>query len=201
MGEDLSTGAKIGVVLILLCAIISIVFSIMSIMKNITTQGTEDLQHSLSSMLLQKFDDYDQRTVTGAQVVAACKLFQDQPYAIVVYTNANSGKPSVYGLEGCSYVGVGTNDSDIPVNQDFSGQNSGVYANIYESNSFKLADSKGYVVGKTPDPNSGGYTYNNNRMSMNDRTSGDYVGNAAKFKSYLIKTTSDIIIGVVFDEV
>lgn len=197
MGEDLSTGAKIGVVLILLCAIISIVFSVMSIMKNITTQGTEDLQHSLSSMMLQKFDDYDQRTVTGAQVVAACKLFQDQPYAIVVYTNSATA-PVVYGLQDCKYFGGTDNTNGLSADVEMTSTDT----TVYDSKEFKLAASAGYVQGTMPVVTTGGsYKYNNNRTAMNERTAPEYVGNAAKFKSYLIKTSSDVIMGIVFDEV
>lgn len=191
MGEDLSVGARIGVVLILLCAIISIVFSIMSIMKNITTQGTEDLQNSLSSMSLQKFDDYDQRTVTGAQVVSACKLLQDQPYAIVVYTNRGTSNV-VYGLQGCTWL---TENSTKPVSMTDS--NTAVYDSTKKH--FLLADTLGYAVGAMPAGDN--FTYNNNRTKMNERTDPQYVSNSSKFKSYLIKTTSGDIMGLVFDEV
>lgn len=191
MGEDLSTGAKIGVVLILLCAIISIVFSIMSIMKNITTQGTEDLQNSLSNMSLQKFDDYDQRTVTGAQVISACKLFQDQPYAIVVYTNRGT-ENAVYGLQGCTWVTGTTNEPDMKETYSTS-------SIAYKDKEFLLAKTLGYATGAMPSGNN--FTYNNNRTAMNERTDPQYVSNSSKFKSYLIKTTSGDIMGIVFDEV
>lgn len=193
MGEDLSTGAKIGVVLILLCAIISIVFSIMSIMKNITTQGTEDLQNSLSNMSLQKFDDYDQRTVTGAQVVSACKLFQDQPYAIVVYTNRGT-ENIVYGLQDCTWVTGATNEPDMKETYSTSS-----IAYKSDEKRFVLADTDGYATGAMPSGNN--FTYNNNRTAMNERTDPQYVSNSSKFKSYLIKTTSGDIMGIVFDEV
>lgn len=196
MGEDLSVGARIGVVLILLCAIISIVFSIMSIMKNITTQGTEDLQNSLSSMSLQKFDDYDQRTVTGAQVVSACKLLQDQPYAIVVYTNRGTNNV-VYGLQDCTWI-INGNTANPPKMAESSYSTTSA---AYDSNSkrFKLADTLGYAVGAMPSGDQ--FTYNNNRTKMNERTDPQYVSNSSKFKSYLIKTTSGDIMGLVFDEV
>lgn len=170
MGEDLSQGAKIGIILIILCALIAIVFSIMSIMKNITTQGTEDLQKSLSSITMQKFDDYDQREITGAQVISACKLFQDQPFAIMVYTNRGGGQ--VYGLRGVTTSGM-----------TYTGT--------------KLSVTDGYVTGTLPTTT---YTYNNNRTAMATKTSTHYVSNSAKFFSYLIKTTAGDIIGIAVDE-
>lgn len=206
MGEDLSQGAKIGIVLIILCALISIVFSIMSIMKNITTQGAEDLQHSLSSMSLQKFDDYDQREVTGAQVISACKLFQNQPITIVVYTNrkdiATSG-PDVYGLTKCQWISrsVGTDGKEVFDDSNAKDMDAPITASettIYNTGSFVLANGVGCAYGKYPSTN---YVYNNDRTNMNDRTNPSYVSNSARFHSYLIKTSSGDIMGLVFDEV
>lgn len=186
MGEDISTGAKIGVVLVLLCAIIAIVFAIMSIMKNITNQGTEELQNSLVSMSLQKFDDYDQRQVTGAQVITACKQFQDQPYAIAIYTNRNEGTPVIIGLKDCKvFASVNGTETEI----DLSAKPTGGIASLVGDN--------GYAIGKLP----AAYAYNNNRSSLNDRADPAYVSNASKFEAYLIKTTSGEIMGMVFDEV
>lgn len=204
MGEDLSQGAKIGIVLIILCALISIVFSIMSIMKNITTQGAEDLQHSLSSMGLQKFDDYDQREVTGAQVISACKLFQDQPITIVVYTNRNN-KADIYGLTGCSWMRKTTDattgkEKYAAVEGGMASVGAGNAVTIYDTSAkqFKLADGVGFAYGALPTTT---YSYNNDRTKMNERTNTSYVSNSAKFHSYLIKTTSGDIMGLVFDEV
>lgn len=204
MGEDLSQGAKIGIVLIILCALISIVFSIMSIMKNITTQGTEDLQHSLSSMSLQKFDDYDQREVTGAQVISACKLFQDQPFTIVVYTNRNN-KADIYGLTGCNWLrrdidNATGKETYTTVTGGMASVGAGNNVTIYDTagKQFKLADGIGFAYGELPTTT---YSYNNDRTKMNERTDPSYVSNSAKFHSYLIKTSSGDIMGLVFDEI
>ena len=194
MGEDLSQGAKIGVILIILCAIISIVFSIMSIMKNITTQSTQDLQNSLASMSSQKFDDYDQREVTGAQVIAACKLFQNQPISIYVLTNRNltysnkvvaSGTFNNYGLENTDYFGA-----TVDAEADFAG-------NLQITKAGVVTTTKGYGILEYP---SDMKQYNNNRVGMNTRSDPAYVGNTAKFMSFLCKNKSGDITAIVFDE-
>ena len=203
MGEDLSQGAKIGVTLIILCALIAIVFSIMSIMKNITTQGAEDLQHSISSMMLQKFDDFDQREVTGAQVLSACKLFQDQPVTIVVYTNrkdVGTNGPDIYGLQDCTWL---ERQLDPTTNKEVFrelGTIAGNGTTVYDTttSTFTLADGVGCAYAKYPTTS---YVYNNDRTKMNDRTDVSYVSNSAKYHSYLIKTSSGDIMGIVFDEV
>lgn len=192
MGEDLSQGAKIGVILIILCAIISIVFSIMSIMKNITTQSTQDLQNSLASMSSQKFDDYDQREVTGAQVIAACKLFQNQPISIYVLTNRNltysnnavtKGTFNNYGLKN-------TGVSAVNVNTAFAG-------NLKITNAGVVTTTDGYGTLEYPTDMK---QYNNNRVGMNTRSDPAYVGNTAKFMSFLCKNKSGDITAIIFDE-
>lgn len=177
MGEDLSQGAKIGIILIILCALIAIVFSIMSIMKNITSSGVEDLQVSLGSMTGQKFDDYDQRTVTGAQVIAVCKMFQNQPLSIYVYTNRKPDAPTVYGANNMTLVA----DS---------------YS--YDADTKTVTVPGGYVTGALPTTSA--ITYNNNRKNMSDKSSNEYVANSSKFYSYLVKSTSGDTIGILFDE-
>ena len=176
MGEDLSQGAKIGIILIILCALIAIVFSIMSIMKNITTQGTEDLQHSLASVSMQKFDDYDQRQITGAQVISACKLFQDQPFSVIVYTNRKNAQ-SIYGLKNIVLTAS---------------------SYTYNTTNKTLSVSSGYVIGELP---SAAFTYKHNRTAMSTKTSTEFVSNSAKFMSYLIKSSAGDIIGIMVDEV
>ena len=198
MGEDLSQGVKIAVILILLCSVIAIVFSILSIMKNITAQSSQDMQSTLSSVSKQKYDDYDQRTVTGAQIVAACKLFSKQPVSIVVYTNRDDS-PRTYGLKG-----VVTQDLDSPDATDTakSGMLGGAAAwadnLVYDSAKKQVTVPDGYVTATLP---TSGFTYQNDRSSMNTTTSAGYVSNTSQFKSWLIKTSAGDIIGILFDEI
>lgn len=172
MGEDLSQGAKIGIILIILCALIAIVFSIMSIMKNITTQGADELQHSLSSMTMQKFDDYDQREISGAQVISAIKLFENQPYVVVVYTNRKGATPVHYGLSGMTITGATANGTTVTV-------------------------TNGYCTSSLPTS----FTYNNKRKDMQDKTNVAYISNTSRFYSYLIKDASGDVLGILVDEV
>ena len=70
MGEDLSAGIKIAIVIIILCAITSIVFSLFTIMKNLTNEATADFQSGANALKNLYWDDYNQKTVTGNQVTA-----------------------------------------------------------------------------------------------------------------------------------
>lgn len=108
MGEDLSTGAKIGIILIILCSLIAIVFSLLTMMKNITNSGSAQLQNSLDQMLIAKFDDYNQTTVTGNQVTASIKVFEGADVAIVIRPhNATLAKAgNLQALGGYNYGAV-----------------------------------------------------------------------------------------------
>lgn len=191
MGEDLSQGAKIGVILIILCAIIAIVFSIMSIMKNITTQSTQDLQNSLASMSTQKYDDYDQREVTGAQVISACKLFQDQPISIYVITNRN------LTTSGSNVTGYKVDNYGLTNTNLMSGTVFNTNTKLTMSAEGNVSATTGYGVLEYPTDMK---AYNNNRTAMNARSEKSYVGNTAKFMSFLCKNKSGDITAIVFDE-
>lgn len=191
MGEDLSQGVKVAVILILLASVIAIVFSILSIMKNITGQSTQDMQSTLSSVSKQKYDDYDQRTVTGAQIVAACKLFNKQPISLVVYTNRDD-TPRTYGL-----TGVATTMEATSTDTAASKLMSTIADVTYDSTAKKVTVANGYVTATLP---GGDFVYQNDRSSMNTNTLGGYISNTSQFKSWLIKTSAGDIIGILFDE-
>ena len=65
MGDDLSTGAKIGIGLVILCFLIAIVLSLLMVVKNITNSGANQLESGLGQMMATTYDDYDQKIVTG----------------------------------------------------------------------------------------------------------------------------------------
>ena len=83
MGDDLSTGAKIGIGLVILCFLIAIVLSLLMVVKNITNSGANQLESGLGQMMATTYDDYDQKIVTGTKVTSAIKLFSGEPIGIV----------------------------------------------------------------------------------------------------------------------
>ena len=70
MGSDISEGAKVGIILIILCALIAIVFSLLTMMKNITSSGSQSLQNGLDQLGDSEFQAYDQKVVSGTDVTA-----------------------------------------------------------------------------------------------------------------------------------
>ena len=192
MGEDLSQGAKIGIILIILCALIAIVFSIMSVMKNVTSSGVEDLQSNLTGMASQKYDDYDQRTITGAQVVAAIKLFNGQPFGVYVFTNRQSNNtPFKYGLSNLVFTAPNSTSANGSYYYNY---NTSV-TNSVQPKTLSVKD--GYVLAEYPTST---FTYITDRKQANDKTNAAYISNSAKFYSYLVKNTAGDVIGIMVDE-
>lgn len=84
----MSTGALIAVCLITLALIVSIVFTVMGFVRSSAQEGLSTVQNSISAMMLSQFDDYDQKIISGSQVMSAVKLFEGRPIACVIVTNA-----------------------------------------------------------------------------------------------------------------
>lgn len=228
MGEDLSTGAKIGIILIILCSLIAIVFSLLTMMKNITNSGSSQLQNSLDQMLIAKFDDYNQTTVTGNQVTASIKVFEGADVAIVIRPhNATTTKTESlkavggynYGAILCGYGGATMGISpDTELGTDLKG-----YGKVLLSTSTIDIDGEAKCTefDSSKDLDTGLYlhksgTYyvgqlcvkdgdvliatNPNSRPINASGRPTYVRSNAKYRAMLIKDASDAIIGVCFDE-
>ena len=220
MGEDLSTGAKIGIILIILCSLIAIVFSLLTMMKNITNSGASQLQGSLDQMLLSQFDDYDQKTVTGTQVKAAIKVFSGQDVAIVIRPGLAAKKDAYKsGFNyGALLQGYGSDAANYGAKNSITG-----YGNVYTAtNKIGIDGSEtAAVYSSGTDMKSGLYlhkssTYyvgalfvpeseilvarNDNPRPLDASGKESYVRTSAKYRSMLIKDEADAIIGIVFDE-
>lgn len=219
MGEDLSTGAKIGITLIILCSLIAIVFSLLTMMKNITNSGASQLQGSLDQMLLTQFDDYNQKTVSGTQVVSSIKVFEGQDVAIVVRPAlATKGEKAISGgynygsllqgyykenpdtLAGYGKYYTATNTVTIPT----GAENETACPTYGDSSSFDqglfMHSSQTYYVGAFADAGTVLVPRNDNSRPLAASGKPSYVRSSAKYRAMLIKDASDAIIGVCFTE-
>ena len=217
MGEDLSTGAKIGITLIILCSLIAIVFSLLTMMKNITNSGASQLQGSLDQMLLTQFDDYNQKTVSGTQVVSSIKVFEGQDVAIVVRPALAKKAGVVSGYNyGALLVGYASGDSTA----GYGGKSDKIkgYGNVFTSSVDIGIEQTAYSDSTTIAgiyPHKSGTYYvgqlyvaegevlvarNDNSRPMAASGKNSYVRSSAKYQAMLIKDPSDAIIGICFTE-
>lgn len=193
MGEDLSTGAKIGITLIILCSLLAIVLALLMMMKNITNQGASTLQSGLDQMLATRFDDYDQQNVSGTQVSAAIKLFEGQPVAMVVKTSAcqESGSSAKGGynygaiLEGYTKA-TGGSDGDV-------------FTMATDITTKKTAGDTFYTINLNTSTNA--VQYNMNVRPMTRSGSEPFVRSSAKFLAELIKDSTGTTVGVCFTQI
>lgn len=94
MEREISTGAMLGVMLLTLAAVIGLGFGIFEIAKGIADNGSTQVQQQLNIVSNQAFLDYDQKVVTGTQVLAAVNEFEGKPYAVLISTTAlRAGQP------------------------------------------------------------------------------------------------------------
>lgn len=211
MAEDLSTGMKIGIILIILLAVIAVVISIMAIVKNITNSATNDLTNSVQKMQSLKMDSYNQKQITGNEVLGFITLYHDQGYSVLISTakarrNANITNKSVdyirnYGaLLDCfkstnNYVWNGTftsvyNESGVRVISD---------EDDYLTKLFYDSRENCYISRFTMN-NSAEHKYNMKETGIYNKTSDEYVNPDHKFTAYLVKDISGTILGVYFVE-
>lgn len=200
MGDDLSTGAKIGIGLVILCFLIAIVLSLLMVVKNITNSGANQMEGGLNQMMSTTYDDYDQKIVTGTKVKAAIKLFASEPIGIVIDSGYN-GK-SEFGQHVYNYgrlldtVG-GKDVADNATN--FPGDNGGktwgdLYKvqNIDESTKF---NSDGVSIKGEARTTS---DFNLNSRPIGASGKDTYVRDNGKYNSFLIKDSTDTIVGIYF---
>lgn len=210
MGTDISEGAKVGIILIILCALIAIVFSLLTIMKNITSSGSQSLQNGLDQLGDSEFQAYDQKVVSGTDVAAAIKIFEGRPVAFVIYTTADQKADQIAHLYGAMLTVNGGNGDGVVA--EHAGTNAGKYYPVkvdtsdadepvtappeaitkYSGNSYwtaALFTNKAGVV-----------EYNMNTKPISVTGKRTYVRSSAKFMAELIKDPTGTKIGVMFTQ-
>lgn len=185
MGDDLSTGAKIGIGLVILCFLIAIVLSLLMVVKNITNSGANQLESGLGQMMQTTYDDYDQKVVTGTKVRTAVKLFAAEPVGIVVVTGLCNDE-GVKG--GYCYGALLTGYSE-----EKSGKETSYRSNTALS---KNETTDTYYTAEPVTPTQ----YNLNVKPMDRSGTKQYVRDNGKFLSELIKDTTGTIIGICFTQ-
>lgn len=186
MGDDLSTGAKIGIGLVILCFLIAIVLSLLMVVKNITNSGASQLESGLGQMLSTTYDDYDQTIVTGTKVNSAVKLFSGEAVAIVVTTGKGANDEGKLG----GYCYGALLDGYTNISSDTSNP-------LYASTTALTRNSgDSFFTATQASP----LTYNLNTKPMGVSGSAPFVRDNAKFLAELIKDDTGTIIGISFTQ-
>ncbi len=92
MEKEISSGAMLGIVLIALAAIIGLGFGVFAIAKGTANEGVTQVQENLGAVSQSAYTDYDQKIVTGTQVVSAYQNFEGKNVAVLVMTQATKDR-------------------------------------------------------------------------------------------------------------
>lgn len=187
MGEDLSSGVKVGVILIILCSIIGTVMSLMAVVKNVTRTGAMQLQSSLEAMDRMYEDNFNQKTVTGNEVISAIQLNQGSAIAIVIAEPKEDNKLTLHNY-GALLGAVSTGAADnVVIGNSQVGDSSYLYYD--EKGQNYVADL--FKVGTT-------VQYNYKITNIYKNTEREYINPNYKYESKLIRDISGTTIGYFF---
>lgn len=186
MEKEISSGVMLGIVLIALAAIIGLGFGIFSIAKGTANEGVVNVQDNLGQVSQSGFDDYNQKIVTGTQVVSAYNTYKGKPYAIVICTQALADGGDIG--EDRPIVTAGSTkmvNYNAKLASNTLTHDNGVYT---VTGAFKVTtDSRVDYYGVTDNLSKSGMT--------------EYIPANARFNANLIKDASGTIIGMVFEQI
>ena len=207
MGGDISDGAKIGIGLVLLVAIVAIVMQLLKMVKGQANSGSTALQDSFEKVAESDFDGYDQVEKTGTDVAAAVKIFEGRPVAIVVQTT----KQRAAGDKAYNYGALIGNTGTETTGADHAA--SSAFGKVFEITiSDTAADAftagtiapwkghSGYLAELNVLSASGEYEYNTNYTPLDKTSTDSFVRSSGRFMSYLIKNDSGENIGIFFQQ-
>ncbi|MBO9597421.1 MAG: hypothetical protein J7559_06335, partial [Cohnella sp.] len=166
--------------------IISIIFVILGFTRGTTNQGISGVSTSMDSMTLARFDDYDQKTISGTQVVAAVKLFEGQPVATVVRTTAT--------MSASGGANTGNNYGALLTISTKTGSNKYYSTTAITRGSGQEDDSYYTVALQSP------INYNLIYTPMTASGTNQFVRPTAKFLAELMKDTTGMIVGICFTQ-
>lgn len=223
MGEDLSTGMKIGISIIILVALISIVFSILTLIKNLTNPATARLQNQMDALSELSWNDYDQKTVTGADLLGFISLHMRDGVSVLV---SNGRMIPAADAGGIGRHGVGHYIQNYGVVLDcfknrylsYDDDGNPVYTaklytsitQVYETDTlpdltqtqtqFFWHKNRNRYIASIPLVEGSKLSMNNSMGNMNVMNEPEYIYLDHNYKSYLIEDPSGKILGVYFIE-
>ncbi len=204
MEKEISSGTNLGIVLIALAAIIALGFGIFAIAKGTANEGVVQVQDHLAQVGQSVFNDFDQKIVTGTQVVSAYNNFAGKPYAILICTQAYVDTSVEFDNDIAAFnnattpvaltvrTSTGTNKALEYLN--YNALLSTTDARVYLDNGVYKAKS-GFAM------TAGEISFNNVIANMSKSGQTEYVPSGGRFQANLIKDTSGTIMGIAFRQV
>ncbi len=228
MEKEISNGAMLGIVLIALAAIIGLGFGVFSIAKGTSNEGVTGVTEGIHSVNSSVFSEYDQKIVTGTQVISAIDKFEGKSYVILIATQATKDKSGTSSDNFDSGAGVvdsyGT-AGDIPASIAYRDTSSSKQAMIVKDSTGNDINLKFIqynarlgvddVLGistvsfdETCWRTTNGFLTDSYGIKMNDITKNvsktgmmEYIPTGSRFQGYLVKDSSGTIMGIAFEQI
>ncbi|TQR44208.1 hypothetical protein [Paenibacillus popilliae] len=187
MEGELGSGARIAIALIVIGVIISVIFVILGFTRGTTNQGITTVQNSMDSMALAQFDDYDQKVLSGTQVISAIKLFEGRPVAMVTRTAAQMKTSPGTGYNYGAILKGSTSGTPIAGSATYI---TSTLKKLQNTDSFFTED---FAANGITTPN---MVY----IPLTQTGTNSYVRPTAKFLAELIKDNTGTIVGISFTQ-
>lgn len=207
MDREISNGAMLGIVLLVLAAIIALGFGVFAIMKGVANDGTVDVQDSLGSVSSQVFIDYDQKVITGSKVTSSLKTFEGKAYAVLIGTSSLRDGGYLYTDHDATILNDGKNafiNYNALLAKDTSGKaidktpysaSTKVTKNSGETGIISL-DKGTYILDTGFQSVKGEVQFDNATEGIYKTGNAEFISQTAKFKANLIKDKSGTIVGI-----
>lgn len=210
----------IGIVTLILVTLIIIALSFSNTGKKLASSGIQQVQNGANQFLDSQYDQYDQAKVSGQDVTAALKVFQDQDIAIVVLTqgeikmqSANYDAGTVYNA--LNYNAVLTSGGNPAPNAAQTSASAGNVIEVRVQGQSAAAEpgsindgailtkyaGNSYYTGALKTDSNGNIVYNLNTKPTTISGKPSNIRSSAKFQAELIKDTSGTKIGIVFTQI
>lgn len=217
MEKEISSGAMLGIVLIALAAIIGLGFGVFAIAKGTANDGLVQVQDNLASVGESIYDDYNQKVITGTQVVSAYNTFEGKSIAILIATKAHlTSQDTGHHADHADPIYVTTDQTTT----DSEGATQANYKMINYNALLANADNGDGEDANAPDGagislQNGTYIATkgfqadaNSNVLFDTVTSGmsksgntEYIPSTARFNANLIKDSSGTVLGIAFVQI
>ena len=186
-----------GVVLLALAVLIGVGFGVFSIARNTANEGVVGVQDALGAMNESVFNDYDQKTMSGTQVISAYNTFNCKPIAVVVKTCR--GEWVNYNALIAPFSETNPRQLASPfqdISRDAVSRQYNVTTSYFDRTSAGIEVA--HVMSTAADVSRRVVLFNNVNADMTKNGNQNYVTPTARFTSYLVKDAGDTVIGIVF---
>ena len=210
MERPIRDSAMVGVVLILLAAVIGLAFGLFSLSKGTANEGVVESQGAVNNFMNINYSQFEDKIVTGRDVLSVFKTFSDKKLSIFVHTKKmESGKNVslkndryVQFCNSIPYVNYGA------ILSNGKSQNVDDLVLVMKNSSVPTSEDSLFLLDGVINTD-GAYCLDDNGMIISDNDVGawrsssavEYIDENTKFNSNLIYDVTGDIVGICFTQI